>query len=144
MKKILCILLLSGAILTHNQAQQEIIVFRGIPEVGMAYNGLEDGVIQKLDTARVHNLDCVITKIGDKYFWKSRDGYEVEKIVGGTFITFQRLDRPDYIRIVRPSIKKGAALLNEASKKFGYTEHLVQNLMSITYYGQVTILQENR
>ena len=81
-----------------------------MPEVRTTLNGLEDPKLLKLSRELRNKLDCVIIKKGDKYFWTSRDNHEVEKIVGGAFITFKRLDRPDYVRIVDPNSKKGAAL----------------------------------
>lgn len=136
----LLVLLVSGAIFSQAQTLFTPIVttvFIGLPKTGTAFNGAEDAKLLNLTPERAQKLDCVITKKGDKYFWTSRDGHEVEKIVRGAFITFRRLDRPDYVRIVDPDMKKGVALLDEAAEKFDYVEHITLNLTSVTYYGSM-------
>ena len=112
-------------------------VFIGFPKSGTGFNGLQDAKLLKFSPEQAKKLDCVITKKDDKYFWTSRDDHEVEKIVGGAFITFRRLDRPDYVRIVNPDLKKGAALFDEAAGEFDYVEHITINLTSLTYYGSM-------
>ena len=108
---VLLMLLVSGVV--FSQVQLPITptvrvktVFIGIPETGTAFNGLEDAKLLKLSPEHAQKLDCIIVKKGDKYFWTSRDNHEVEKIVGGAFITFKRLDRPDYVRICRSKHEK--------------------------------------
>ena len=145
---LLVLLLVAGVV--FSQAQLSITptirvktVFIGLPETGTTFNGTEDAKFLKLTPERAQKLDCVITKKGDKYFWTSRDDHEVEKIARGAFITFRRLDRPDYVRIVNPDIKKGAALLDEAAEKFDYVEHITLNLTSLTYYGSMVKYQSD-
>lgn len=143
---VLLVLLVSGVV--FSQAQLLITptakvktVFIGLPETGTAFNGTEDAKFLKLTPERAQKLDCVIIKKGDKYFWTSRDNHEVEKNVGGAFITFKRLDRPDYVRIVDPNMKKDAALLDKTSQKFDYVEHITINLTGLTYYGRMVKYQ---
>ena len=138
----LLVLLVSGVI--FSQAQLPITptarvktIFIGFPKSGTGFNGLQEAKLLKFSPEQAKKLDCVITKKGDKYFWTSRDDLEVEKIARGAFITFRRLDRPDYVRIVNPDLKKGAALLDEAAEKFDYVEHITINLTSLTYYGSM-------
>lgn len=139
---LVALMILLGSGIVFSQAQLPITptatvktVFIGLPKTGTAFSGTEDAKLLKLSHERAKKLDCVIIKKGDKYFWTSRDDHEVEKIVGGAFITFRRLDRPDYVRIVNPDLKRGAALLDEAAEKFDYVEHITINLTSLTYYG---------
>ena len=145
---LLLVLLVSGVV--FSQAQLPITptarvktVFIGFPKSGTSFNGIQDAKLLKFSPEQAKKLDCVIVKKGDKYFWTSRDDHEVEKIVGGAFITFRRLDRPDYVRIVNPDLKKGAALLDEAAGKFDYVEHITINLTSLTYYGSMMKYQPN-
>lgn len=145
---VLLVLLVSGIV--FSQAQFQITptarvetVFIGFPKSGTGFNGLQDAKLLKFSPEQAKKLDCVITKKGDKYFWTSRDDHEVEKIIAGAFITFRRLDRPDYVRIVNPDLKKGAALLDEAAGTFDYVEHITINLTGLTYYGRMVKYQSD-
>lgn len=143
--RILVILIvLFGSSMIFSQAQLPITptarvktVFIGLPLAGASFNGLQDAKLLKFSPEQAKKLDCVITKKGDKYFWTSRDDHEVEKIVGGAFITFKRLDRPDYVRIVDPDLKTATSLLEKAAQEFDYVEHITINLSSLTYYGRI-------
>ena len=142
------LIVLLGFSMVFSQAQPPITptasvktIFIGLPETGTAFNGLEDGKLLKLSPEQANKLDCVIIKKGDKYFWTSRDNHEVEKIVGGSYITFRRLDLPDYVRIVDPDLKKGAALFDEVAGTFDYVEHITINLTTLTYYGSMVKYQ---
>lgn len=138
----LIFILLSLTFVPLTSTQDAVIIFIGFPKVGMRTNGLVDGVLQELSKEKVieDKLGCMISKLGNKYYWTSRDNWEVEKIVRGAFITFKRLDRPDYVRIVDPSAKEVAALLDKAVDKFDYIEHLTINLGFVTYWGQTVSL----
>ena len=121
--------------------QDEVIVFVGFPKVKMVADGVKNGALEKVPEEKVIEFSCVITKRGDKYYWKSRDNHEVTKIRGGAYTTFQRLDRSDYVRIADPSLKKSgvADLLvrGEGLMAFDYVEHLVINLASVNYWGEL-------
>ena len=144
MKKVFSVLSVLLISVVFSQAQFQFTptatvktIFIGLPQTGMAFNGLEDGKLIRLSPERANKLDCVIIKKGDKYFWTSRDNYELEKVVGGAYITFKRLNRPDYVRIVDPNMKKGTAIVDEAASKYDYVEHIVTHMTTVTYYGQM-------
>ena len=115
--------------------QDEVIVFVGLPEVRIAAEGKEDGVLEKLSEDKVSEYRCVISKKGDNYYWKSREDKEMEKSESGIYITFTRSDgAPDYVRTINPAFLKVAAAVGD----YGYIEHLTHMLSSITYWGNVS------
>ncbi|MBI1927251.1 hypothetical protein HYR99_23790 [Candidatus Poribacteria bacterium] len=129
--------ILSFTFVSLVSTQDEVIVFVGHPKVKMLADGVKDGVLEEVPQEKVVEFSCVISKIGDKYYWTSRDKWEVMKIKSGAFITFKRLDRPDYVRVIEPESKEAVALLSETVVKFDYVEHLTINLSSVTYWGKI-------
>lgn len=115
--------------------QDEAIVFIGAPEVRMATEGKENGVLEKLSKDKVSEYRCVISKKGDKYYWSSREDKEMEKSESSIYITFTRSDgAPDYVRTINPTFSKVTAAFGD----YGYIEHLTHGLSSITYWGNVS------
>lgn len=83
------------------------------------------------------NLGCVISEIGGRYYWASRENKEMTRQEGGAFITFLAVDGGGYVRIIAPGMKQAVSLTGETEAKFDYVEHLLIGLKSVTYYGTV-------
>jgi hypothetical protein len=81
------------------------------------------------------NFECVISKIGQDYYWASRENRPMVRIEAGAFITFVALDGAGYVRMVAPGEKKTVSLMGDTEAKFDYVEHLLIGLKSVTYYG---------
>ena len=127
--------ILSFTFVLSVSTQDEVIVFIGAPEVRIATEGKENGVLEKLSKDKVSEYRCVISKKGDKYYWTSREDKDIKKSESGIYITFTRSDgAPDYIRIINPAFLKVAAAYGD----YGYIEHLTHALSSITYWGNVS------
>ena len=127
--------ILSFTFVPSVSTQDEVIVFVGIPKVRMTAEGKEDGALEKLSKDKASEYRCVISKKGDKYYWKSREDKEMEKSESGIYITFTRSDgAPDYVRTINPAFLEAAAAFGD----YGYIEHLTHALSSITYWGNVS------
>jgi len=138
MFKKVCILvmLLSCILAMRGYAQEnEEIVFSGIPVVKISEGGASR-LSEDLNVAKASEAECVITKIGDKYFWKTRNNTELFMIPSGAFVTFVATNGSGYVRIIPPDLKEAASLMDETEKKYDYVEHLLIGLRSVTYYGK--------
>lgn len=120
---------------------QATTVFAGIPTVKISEGGVER-LQEDLDRRSAANLECVISKIGEDYYWASRHNVPLLRVESGAFITFIALTGAGHIRVVDPGMKGAVSLLGEAHEKFDYVEHLLIGLSSVTYYGNATRVAE--
>ena len=120
-------------------SQEEVVVFVGHPEVRVNTNFLGVDSREELSPEEVEEFTCVISRIGEKFYWKSREKSgqdDLEMVKSGSFhyITFRRKSSTDYIKIFRPYSSK-LPILN--SLEFDYIEHIPHALGSINYLGKV-------
>ena len=115
-------------------APQATTVFGGMPGIKISEGGVER-LPENLSRDRAVNLACVISRIGDKYYWASRENKEMTRIASGAFITFFAVDGSGYVRIVAPGMKGAVSLMGDTETKFDYVEHALIGLKSVTYYG---------
>ena len=80
-------------------------VFAGIPSVKISEEGVER-LPENLSRDQAVNLGCVISRIGDDYYWASRENTALVRIESGAFITFLAVDGSGYVRTVAPGMKK--------------------------------------
>jgi hypothetical protein len=117
---------------------QSRTVFAGIPSLKISEGGVERTPETTMTRTQAANLHCVISQIGEDYYWASRENKPMVRIdSGGAYITFLAVDGAGYVRIVKPELKKAAALASETEERFDYVEHLLSGLRSVTYYGTV-------
>jgi len=65
------LLVIFSAIQSYAQENEEM-VFSGIPVVKISEGG-NSRVAEELKGTKALEAECAITKIGDKYFWKTRN-----------------------------------------------------------------------
>lgn len=70
-------------------------MFAGIPTTKISEGGV-DRVIEKLERAKAVT-SRVISKIGGRYYWASRDNKEMTASASGAFVTFTALDGSGYL-----------------------------------------------
>jgi hypothetical protein len=109
-------------------------VFKGRPSVKISEGGVER-VPEQITRDRAVNLECIVSQIGDSYYWASRESIELVAIESGAFITFVAVNGAGYIKMVKPEMKAAASLAGPTEKQFDYVEHLTLGLRSVTYYG---------
>ena len=132
---ILILLVLAGASLPA--MAQATTVFSGIPVAKISEGGTER-LSENLSRNQAVNVECVISQIGDEYYWASRKNTRLIPIESGAFITFVAMNGSGYVRIIRPGNKEAVSLLGGSGAKFDYVEHLLTMLNSVTYYGTRT------
>jgi len=137
LKKICVLGMLLGCILTAcGYAQEnEEIVFSGNPVIKISEGGTSR-VVEDLKGEKALETECTITKIGDKYFWKTRNNVELFLVQSGAFVTFVATNGSGYVRIIPSNLKEAASLMDETEKKYDYVEHMLIGLRSVTYYGK--------
>ena len=131
---VLFLLVIFAATLTY---AAENIIFSGTPIVKISEGGI-DRVVENIEGKRAMELRCVISKIGKKYYWTTRENTEMVKRVSGAYVTYLARSGSGYVRIIREDMKKIISLPGDPNAKFDYVEHLLIGLNSITYYGTVT------
>ena len=120
--------------LVHAQEVEEI-VFSGIPALKISEGGV-NRVVENIKTNQVSGLKCIITKIGEKYFWTTRNNVEMIPVKSGIFLTLVAVSGAGYVRIILPEHKGASALMDETEKKYDYVEHMLIGLRSVTYFGK--------
>jgi hypothetical protein len=109
-------------------------VFSGVPSVKIGESGVERK-IDNLERATAVNVACVISEIGGRYYWASRENKELVRMESGAFTTFIAVDGAGYVRVLDPDMKNAAAMMWPSAKAFDYVEHFLTGLDSVTYYG---------
>ena len=119
-----------------NHSQTAETVFIGFPEIKVSEGGL-NRTPAKLIGKDAANLRCIISRIGDEYYWASRENVRLVKIDGGgAFTTFLATNGAGYVRIIKPHFKEAASLMSETEKNFDYIEHMTIGLSTLSYWGK--------
>jgi hypothetical protein len=91
-----------------------------------------------IQPAEAREYRAVITREGDQYFWASRGKIPMIRLESGDYVTYVAVTGRGYVRTLAPAgLETFYQLPSEArEKEFTYTEHLVDQLGSITYFGR--------
>lgn len=115
------------------------VVFTGFPEIKISEGGI-NRVPEAISKEKAIEYRCVISKVGDKYYWTTRENVQMTPIDSGAFITFLAINGSGYVRIVKSEkkevVKQVGALGGDPETRYTYVEHLLLGLKSITYYGR--------
>jgi hypothetical protein len=133
MKLLLTLLILISS--AEGFAQQVTTVFSGRPEVKISEAG-STRVVNDIEANEGENLEVVISRIGDDYYWASRENVPMVRIDSGAFITFFAATGKGYVKVVNPGMKEAAAMMSDTERNFDYVEHMSLGLRSVTYYGK--------
>ena len=112
------------------------IVLQGTPtkKITITAGGVTE---EPVDASRASELAVMIIRTRDAYFWASRENKPLRRSQSTTYITFHAVDGSGYVRVYQPHMDKLSGKLPAAERagEFGYMEHLVHQLGSITYFG---------
>jgi hypothetical protein len=114
--------------------QTATTVFRGRPVLKISEGGVER-LPERISADKGVNLECVVSRIGDSYYWASRDNVGLQRSESGAFVTYTALNGAGYIRMINAESKAAASLMSPTEEQFDYVEHAVIGLRSVTYYG---------
>lgn len=127
-------MLTAAMILLLAQAPAET-VFSGAPAIKISEGGLER-TVEAVTPHDAPNLACVISRIGDGYYWASRGNKRMTRVDAKGFTTFFAEDGAGYVRAIRPGMKQIVSLFGETEVRYDYVEHLLIGLKSVTNYGR--------
>ena len=119
---------------TEVLGQTSPTAFKGRPSLKISEGGVER-LPEQIASDRAVNLECVISQIGNSFYWASRENAQLKRIDSGGFLTFIAVNGSGYVRVVKREAKAAASLMSPTEARFDYVEHVVLGLRSITYYG---------
>lgn len=117
-------------------AQDYNVVFEGRP-LRKVESSFERTVPSTLNSEDAFKYAVRIVERQGKYYWASREMRELIRHEAGAYITFFAVDGSGYIRIGIPMMLdlRDQLPAEQRRKEVGYTEHLLIQFASITYYG---------
>ena len=115
--------------------QQTVTVFQGTPQFRINELGVERA--EALSRQVAADFAVVISKIGDDYYWASRENLPLIEVDGGegAYVTYVAANGSGYVRVIKPEMKAVASLIGGANARYDYVEHLLLGFTSVTYYG---------
>lgn len=111
-------------------------VFHGRPAVKIQEDGV-DRIAQELSAEQAAGFECIISRIGDGYYWPSRENRALTRYDGPGYTTYVAEGGAGYIKVVKPEVKPVLGALKPAEAAFDYLEHMALGLTTLTYYGSV-------
>jgi len=130
--------LLALVILSEAASAQDYkkVVFEGHP-IRKVESSFERVVSSTLSDQDALKYAVRIVEMQGKYYWASREMRELVRHESGAYITFLAVDGSGYVRIGIPLMLDLRDQLppEQRSKEIGYTEHLLIQFASVTYYG---------
>ncbi len=118
---------------------QATTVFRGRPDYVIEEFGITRQA-GEVDPKAVAGAEVVISEIEGKFYWASRENRELTKNIGGdpvgSIITYSAQDGSGYVRVVTNPLWKATLRQRFPNYDLDYTEHLLQALGSLTYFGR--------
>ena len=117
-------------------AQDYTLVFEGRP-LRKVESSFERIVPSTLSSEDAFKYAVRIVERQGKYYWGSREMRELVRHEAGAYITFVAVDGSGYIRIGIPMMLdlRDQLPAEQRRKEIGYTEHLLIQFGSVTYYG---------
>ena len=111
--------------------------FEGIPSVRIdTFEGATRAL--PVPTRSAQNLRVQVVRSGDEYLWASRDNVPMIKRESGIYITYVAVTGAGYVRVLNADMRRAIRTLppEQQAKEFIYTEHMIDRLGSITYFGR--------
>jgi hypothetical protein len=114
--------------------QPATAIFTGFPRVKISEGGVERLPEQLKDVEAV-GRKCVISQVGQAFYWTSRENVQLARIEAGPFVTYIAVNGVGYVRVTKPEAKATVADMSPTEAQFDYVEHVIVGLRSVTYYG---------
>ena len=125
-------LLLTGSL----SAQDYRVVFEGRPVAKVEAN-FEEVQRTELRADKAFEYAVRIVQRQGRYYWASREMKRLIRHEAGAYITYVAIDGTGYVRTFIPMMlaMRDQLSLEQQSREIGYTEHLLTQFASITYFG---------
>jgi hypothetical protein len=109
-------------------------VFHGRPAVRIQEDGVQRSV-NALAAQEAAGFECVVSRIGDAYYWASRENRPMIRNEGPGYVTYVSPDGSGYVKILKPEMKSVVSMLKPTEAAFDYLEHMSLGLSTMTYFG---------
>lgn len=118
-------------------AQDSRLVFEGRPIRKLQASVAEVLGPQSLTAEDAFRYQVRIVERDGKYYWASREMKQLARVESGAYLTFIALDGSGYVRIGSPELLalRDQLPASQRREEIGYTEHLLTQFASITYFG---------
>ncbi len=115
---------------------QEEVIFTGVPEVRISEGGVSR-TAEELSGNEAAECKCIITRIGDSYYWTTRENVELIPVASGSgaFTTYLAVTGAGYVRVMNPEFRALTPGMSETEQSYDYIEHVLMGLRTISYYG---------
>jgi hypothetical protein len=115
----------------------QVVEFEGVPTVKIE---VHEGKVttQVLSTSRQSALRVRIVRDGDRYLWVTRNNLPMVKQESGSYVTYTAASGAGYVRVLGPALRAAIQQLSaeQRAREFTYTEHMLHQLGSLTYFGK--------
>ena len=115
---------------------QPDVILDGLPQIRISEYGV-DREVEIVSPADAEELGCLVQRVGDQYYWVTRENTELHRFENGAFVTFVAGDGSGYIRMIDPAARTAFDGLSRSEGDFDYVEHVLLGLTTITYYGRL-------
>ena len=127
--------LIAAFVVVGDAHAQATTVFRGRPSIKVSEAG-RMRVPEEIPRSEAINLETVISRIGDEFYWASRGNVRMVLIESGAFLNYVAVTGGGYVRVIPRDAKEVASMLSETEAEFDYVEHMIHGLGSVTYWGE--------
>jgi hypothetical protein len=115
----------------------QVIEFEGVPTVRLE---VREGkaTTYPVESSRQSEFRVQIVRDGDRYLWATRGNLPMVKQESGSYVTYTAASGAGYVRVLGPALRAATHQLpaEQRAREFIYTEHMLHQLGSITYFGK--------
>lgn len=121
------------------------VVFEGYPVLKIETDG-QSAATYVITDSESRPYKVVIEKRGEDYFWSTRKNVQLVPVYSGVYITFVAVNGSGYVRVLNHFMHELYQMIPEEEKlkNYLYTEHLLHQMGSITYYGVAQYELQNK
>jgi hypothetical protein len=126
----------AAVVLSPTELLGQRVVFEGEP-LKKVETAFEDTFSIDLDREDAFKAQVRIVERDGRYFWQSRGMKEMTRSESGAYITYAAMDGSGYVRTLIPLMLDMREQLTKdvRDREIGYSEHLLMQFMSVTYFG---------
>ena len=123
-------------VLSH-PSHAQLVEFEGLPMVKVE---VREGkaTTQMVSPNRQSEFRVRIVRDGDRFLWVTRNNLPMVKQESGSYVTYTAVSGTGYVRVLGPALRAAIQQLpaEQRDREFIYTEHMLHQLGSITYFGK--------
>lgn len=115
----------------------QVIEFEGAPTIKIE---VVEGktTTHPVAPGREREFRVQIVRSGDRYLWATRGNLPMTKQESGSYVTYTASSGAGYVCVLGPALRAAVQQLSaeQRGQQFVYTEHMLHQLGSVTYFGK--------